>query len=50
MWGADTDDDKLYAYSLSTKARVPAKDFNTLSAASNEAPEGIWSDGTTLIS
>ena len=48
MWVADTDDDKLYAYSLSTKARVPAQDFNTLSAASNNTPEGIWSDGTTL--
>ena len=48
MWVADTDDDKLYAYNLSTKAKDSAKDFNTLAAAGNNSPNGIWSDGTTM--
>lgn len=29
-------------------SRAPDKDFNTLEAAGNEFPEGIWSDGTTV--
>ena len=48
MWVSDWQDDKIYAYSMSTKARESAKDFNTLSAAGNGSPEGIWSDGTTM--
>ncbi|MDE3258583.1 MAG: hypothetical protein OYM47_12170, partial [Gemmatimonadota bacterium] len=52
MWVADVDwrdlDAKIYAYDVSTKARDPAKDFNTLAAAGNERPSGIWSDGTTM--
>ena len=53
MWVAndDTDDgnnDKIYAYSLATKVREPSKDFNTLNAAGNNEPYGIWSDGTTM--
>ena len=28
--------------------RAPDKDFNTLEAAGNKYPEGIWSDGTTM--
>ena len=48
MWVADFDDDKIYAYNLSTKARDSSKDFNTLSAAGNTDPVGIWSDGTTM--
>ena len=48
MWVADWQDDKIYAYSMSTKERESAKDFNTLSAAGNGSPEGIWSDGTTM--
>ena len=49
MWIADTDDAKLYAYSMSNKARVPAQDFNTLSrAAGNTSPSGIYSDGTNM--
>ena len=28
--------------------RNPAADFNTLATADNVAPEGIWSDGTTM--
>ena len=29
---------------MSNKARVSSKDFDTLDAADNESPEGIWSD------
>ena len=29
-------------------ARDPDEDFNTLDAAGNDSPEGIWSDGTTM--
>ena len=31
-----------------TTASYSAKDFNTLSAAGNGCPHGIWSDGTTM--
>ena len=48
MWVADWEDNKLYAYNLSTKARDPNKDFNTLIAAGNTVPDGLWSDGTTM--
>ena len=48
MWVADWSDEKIYAYSMSNKARVSSKDFDTLDAADNESPEGIWSDGTTM--
>ena len=48
MWVADEDDAKIYAYSMSTKARESAKDFDTLKAAGNRHPRGIWSDGTTM--
>ena len=48
MWVADSSDDKIYAYSMATKARVSSRDFDTLDAAENERPEGIWSDGTTM--
>ena len=48
MWVADWEDDKLYAYDLDSKARVPARDFDTLRAAGNRAPWGVWSDGTTM--
>ena len=33
---------------MSTKARDSAKDFDTLIAAGNRGPLGIWSDGTTM--
>ena len=48
MWVADSSDDKIYAYNLSTKARDSSKDFDTLDAADNESPTGIWSDGATM--
>ena len=44
MWVADA---KVYAYTLSTKARDAAKDYSTLGAASNHSAHGIWSDGET---
>ena len=47
MWVTDWNDDKIYAYNLSTKARDRAKDFNTLRAGNN-SPIGLWSDGTTM--
>ena len=47
MWVADLND-KLYAYDMVTKARVPTKDFTTLTAAGNTESGGIWSDGTTM--
>ena len=48
MWVADTFDEKLFAYNLQTKARVPSEDFNTLDAAGNYDPRDIWSDGSTM--
>ena len=48
MWVADNIDDRIYAYDLDTKARVPGQDFDTLKAAGNTVPLGIWSDGTTM--
>ena len=48
MWVADLTDEKLYAYRMSDKARDSGKDFDTLSAAGNTTPRGIWSDGTTM--
>ena len=48
MWVADYTDNKVYAYNMETKERDPGKDFNTLEAAGNEVPYGIWSDGITL--
>ena len=36
-------DDKIYAYVLATKARDSAKDFDTLLAAGNQSPRGLWS-------
>ena len=40
--------DKIYAYTLATKARDATKDFDTLDAADNNRPTGLWSDGTTM--
>ena len=50
MWVADRTDgnQKIYAYDMATKARVPGKDFDTLEAAGNTRPFGIWSDGETM--
>ena len=48
MWVADEEIDKIFAYNLRTKARVPTQDFNTLSGAGNNNPFGLWSDGETM--
>ena len=48
MWVVDQFDDKIYAYGLASKARDASKDFDTLAGAGNDAPLGIWSDGTTM--
>ena len=41
---------KIYAYDLTTKQRVPGKDFENdyLVAAGNDWPTHIWSDGVTM--
>ncbi len=39
---------KIYAFNLSGRTRDASKDFDTLSAAGNNKPRGIWSDGTTM--
>ena len=48
LWVADSTDHKLYAYTISTKARDSSKDFDTLIAAGNNDPRGLWSDGTYM--
>ena len=48
MWVADLIDEKIYAYSVPTKARDAVRDFETLNSAGNDHPVGIWSDGTTM--
>ena len=48
MWVADWGDGKIYAYNLASKARDSLKDFDTLVAAGNLRPRGIWSDGTIM--
>ena len=48
MWVSDTGDDRIFAYDMLTKARVPSKDYGTLRLAGNIAPRGIWSDGVTM--
>ena len=47
MWVADFDDNKIYAYNTDGTGDS-AKDFDTLSAAGNNSPYGIWSDGMTM--
>ncbi len=39
---------KLFAYNRSDGSRDAGKDFTTLTAAGNDHPAGIWSDGTTM--
>ena len=46
MWVADSEDNKLYAYTLATGARDTDKEFNL--HADNDDPRGIWSDDTTM--
>ena len=44
----DTSLAKLFAYNMVTKQRDSAKGFNTLDAAGNGNPRGLWSDGSTM--
>ena len=56
FWVADSGDGKLYAYNVYwgtshleyRKERNPGEDFNTLRAAGNTQPLGIWTDRTTM--
>ena len=51
MYVADDQDDKIYAYDLSGttwSASTSSSFFTTLSAAGNNNPRGIWSDGATM--
>ena len=48
MWVADSVDGKLYAYRVSSKSRDISNEFDTLSAAGNDNPTAIWSDGATM--
>ena len=48
MWVADSIDGKIYAYRTSDQTRDDDKDFDTLDAAGNTSPGGIWSDGDTM--
>ena len=48
MWVSDLADDKLYAYSRSTRDRDPGKDFDALGSVGNTSPAGMWSDGETM--
>ena len=52
LWAADfagsRGTDKLYAFGLSKQNRDASKDFNTLEAAGNNQPRGLWADGTTM--
>ncbi len=54
IWVADSGSDKLFAYGLGTgsshgaKQRRAAKDIDTLGAAGNTDPQGLWSDGATM--
>ena len=54
MWVADNDLDnrfvnpKLFAYDMESKLPVPGRDFDTLIAAGNSNPSGLWSDGETM--
>ncbi len=56
VWVADASDGKLYAYDVyygtahleHLSNRDPNDDFNTLRAAGNTQPLGIWTDQTTM--
>ena len=48
MWVLGSASRKLYAYSMSNKARNLTEDFNNITNAGNNSPQGIWSDGTNM--
>ena len=47
-FGTYKSDTRVDAYDLATGNRVPSKDINSLWAAGNRSPNGMWSDGITL--
>ena len=47
FWIADNTDMKIYAYNLDG-TRDSSNDFNTLDAAENDHPSGIWCDDTNM--
>ena len=49
MWVVDEGDNRVNAYDMDTKARVPNEDFTGLHAVKNNSPAGIWADETTLF-
>ena len=48
LWVADSGPEKLFAYTLSSRAADSGEDFDTLKAAGNDNPRGVFSDGTTM--
>ena len=60
IYAVDSNESKLFAYDIETRTRRTAydytnigdrdsaKDFDTLSAAGNTSPAGIWSNGVTM--
>ena len=52
MWVADHGGGKIYAVTLPQEgraaARAAAEDYDTLAAAGNSTPTGLWSDGDTM--
>ncbi len=48
IWALDSTDDKIYAYTVATKARDTSKDFASLPGIGSSTPYGIWSDGATM--
>ena len=46
MWIVDSDDRKLYAYTLATLARNSSADIPL--HADNSAPDGVWGNSTTI--
>ena len=47
-YGLSKSNARIDAYDLGTGARDPGKDINSLWAAGNRTPHGMWSDGITL--
>ena len=48
LWVADSGPDKLFAYTLSSRAANSGEDFDTLDVAGNDNPRGLWSHGSIL--
>ena len=48
MWVADNSDNKVYAYSMANRSRIPSRDFDPDTGDDELEPEGIWSDRTTM--